>query len=110
MSKTHYRNVFKSDHLSSYDLEDFIEQGRPLEFTIKHVEQKLKTKVAGRSVDANIAFFVEPVKPMVLNAGNSKIIAKMAGSNFGQDWKNIPVELYIQKTLRLVLKLCKVFA
>ena len=70
MKKSHYRNVFKSDHLSSYDLEDFTEQGRPLEFTIKNVVQELGTKVAGKKIDANIAYFVEPIKPLVLNATN----------------------------------------
>ena len=94
--RDHYRNVFKSDHLSSYDLEDFMEQGRPLEFTIKHVTQELKTKVAGK-IDANIAYFIEPIKPLVLNATNSKIVAKFANSPFVNDWNNLNIELYIQK-------------
>lgn len=97
--KTHYRNVFKSDHLSSYDLEDFIEQGRPLEFTIKHVEQKTSTRVAGKKIDANICYFIEPIKPLVLNATNSKILSKFTGSNFVEDWKNIQIELYILKNI-----------
>tara|TARA_R110000822_G_scaffold310050_1_gene441069 strand:+ start:820 stop:1338 length:519 start_codon:yes stop_codon:yes gene_type:complete len=97
IKKQHYRAVFKSDHLSSYDLEDFTEQGRPLEFTIKHVTQELKTKVAGRKIDANVAYFIEPIKPLVLNATNSKIISKFANTPFVNDWKNIPIELYIQK-------------
>jgi len=99
MKKSHYRNVFKSDHLSSYDLEDFTEQGRPLEFTIKNVVQELGTKVAGKKIDANIAYFVEPIKPLVLNATNSKIVAKFAGSPFVNDWNNIPIELYVQKNI-----------
>lgn len=99
MKKQHYRNVFKSDHLSSYDLEDFTEQGRPLEFTIKHVVQELKTKVAGKRIDANIAYFVEPIKPLVLNATNSKIVAKFAGSPFVNDWINISIELQVKKNI-----------
>ena len=35
--KTHYRKVFKSDHLSSADLEDLQEQGVKLIFTIREV-------------------------------------------------------------------------
>jgi len=99
-NKTHYRKVFKSDHLSSFDLEDFIENGVNLEFTIKHVKQFESTKVAGKSIAANIAYFVEPVKPMVLNATNSKIVAKLADSSFLEDWNNIPVELYILKNIQ----------
>lgn len=99
MEKNHYRKVFKSDHLSSYDLEDFIEQKRPLEFTIAYVKQEYRTPVAGKKIDANIAYFIEPIKPMVLNATNSKILAKLANSNFVEDWKNIPVELFIMKNI-----------
>lgn len=99
MEKNHYRKVFKSDHLSSYDLEDFIEQKRPLEFTIAYVKQEYKVSVAGKKIDANIAYFIEPIKPLVLNATNSKIVAKLAKSNFVEDWKNIPVELYIMKNI-----------
>ena len=47
--KTHYRKVFKSDHLSSYDLEDFIEEGRALDFTISHVNQETQVRVAGKN-------------------------------------------------------------
>jgi hypothetical protein len=99
MAKTHYRKVFKSDHLSSFDLEDFIEEGVILEFTIKEVKQYNSIKVAGKDTKANIAYFVEPIKPMVLNATNSAILAKRTGSSFVEDWKSIPVELYILKNI-----------
>jgi hypothetical protein len=99
--KDHYRNVFKSDHLGSADLEDFIEQGKPLVFTIKHVIQEKQAKVAGKKIDANIAYFVEPIKPMVLNATNSKQIKLFTGSPFVQDWVNVLVELYVDENVQM---------
>jgi hypothetical protein len=100
--KTHYRKVFKSDHLGRADLEDYIESGHNLIFTIKNVKQEYGAKVAGRKIDANIAYFAEPnVKPLVLNAGNSKIVSDLAGSQFVQDWNNIKVQLYIDPTAKL---------
>lgn len=99
-SKTHYRKVFKSDHLSSFDLEDFIEAGRILEFTISEVKQYEKTSVAGKQISANIATFKEDIKPLVLNATNSAIMAKLTGSSFIEDWRNVLVELYILKNIR----------
>jgi hypothetical protein len=72
--KHHYRNVFKSDHLSSADLEDLIENGTPLIFTISHAKQEIGAKVAGKKIDANIIYFKEAIKPMVVNATNGKII------------------------------------
>jgi Icc-related predicted phosphoesterase len=74
--KHHYRNVFKSDHLGSADLEDLIENGTPLIFTITHAKQEIGVKVAGKKIDANIVYFKENIKPMVINATNGKILKK----------------------------------
>lgn len=102
-TKHHYRNVFKSDHLGSADLEDFIEQGKKLVFTIKEVKQEKGAKVAGKRGDFNIAYFVEPIKPLVLNVTNSKQIKAFAGGDpFVETWKNIPVELYIDENVKSV--------
>ena len=107
-NKHHYRNVFKSDHLGSADLEDFIEKGTKLIFTIKEVRQEKGTKVAGKKIDANIAYFVENIKPLVLNATNSKIVKSFTiskehpnGSPFVEDWKNLTIELYIDENVQM---------
>lgn len=100
--KTHYRKVFKSDHLGVADLEDFLESGTPLIFTILHVKQEFNVMVAGRKGNFNIAYFKEKIKPLVLNAGNSKTMKRLAnGSAFVEDWVNIPVRLYIDETAKL---------
>ena len=101
MEKHHFRKVFKSDHLGIADLEDLIEDKKPLIFTIKQVKQQLSTLVAGKKIDANIAYFVEPIKPMVLNATNSKQIKLFTGSSFVEDWNNVLVELYIDDTVKM---------
>ena len=98
--RKHYRNVFKSDHLSTFDLEDFQEQGILLEFTITRVEQHQATKVAGKTIAANIAHFKEGIKPLVLNATNSATMAKICGSSYVDDWKNVEIELFILKNIR----------
>jgi hypothetical protein len=101
--KTHYRKVFKSDHLGVADLEEMLEAGKKLIFTIKEVKQEYGTKVAGRKIDANIAYFVEDIKPMVLNATNSKVIKSFAvnGSPFVEDWTNKLIELYIDPSVKM---------
>lgn len=102
-NKHHYRNVFKSDHLGSADLEDLTEQGKSLVFTIKEVKQEFGAKVAGKKGDFNIAYFNEKIKPLVLNATNSKQIKAFAGgSPFVENWKNIIIELYIDENVRAV--------
>ncbi|WP_299073271.1 hypothetical protein [uncultured Paraglaciecola sp.] len=100
--KTHYRKVFKSDHLGVADIEDLIESGTRLVFTIAHVKQEYDVAVAGRKGNYNIAYFREPIKPLVLNATNSKIMKKFCGgSSFVEDWKEVTIELYIDPSAKL---------
>ena len=102
MSKTHYRKVFKSDHLGVADLEDFIEEKRSLIFTISQVKQEFNISVAGRKGNHNIAYFKENIKPLVLNATNSKIVKSFnEGSPFVEDWGNTLVELYIDSNVKM---------
>lgn len=101
-TKTHYRKIFKSDHLSIADLEDFIEEKVDLFFTIKEVKQEIGVMVAGKKGSFNIAYFIEPIKPLVLNATNSKVVKALAGgSPFVEHWNNIGVELYIDSTVKM---------
>jgi len=102
MSKTHYRKVFKSDHLGQADLEDMIEEGKRLVFTIKEVRQEIGVSVAGRTGNHNIAYFVEPIKPLVLNATNSKTVRGFnQNSPFVEDWGNTLIELYIDTNVKM---------
>lgn len=100
-NQTHYRKVFKSDHLGCADLEDFMESGSNMIFTIAHVKQERGARVAGKKIDANIAYFVENIKPLVLNAGNSKRVSEFAGSVFVENWNNIPVQLYVDPNVSM---------
>ena len=101
-NKTHYRKVFKSDHLGVADLEDFQENGSNLVFTIKHVKQELNAKVAGKKINANIAYFNENIKPLVLNATNSKTMKDLTGSPFIDDWAGVTIQLYADYKVKLM--------
>ena len=101
VNKTHYRKVFKSDHLGQADLEDFIENGSNLVFTIHHVTQEIGARVAGKKINANIAYFQESIKPLVLNATNSKTLKQLTGSSFVEDWSNVTVQLYIDANVKM---------
>ena len=107
---THFRRVLKSDHLGAADLEDFIEQGKSLVFTIKEVKQYVLdpndknsgVTVAGRRIGANIVFFKENIKPLCLNATNANTIKGLAnGTPFIEEWKNIRIELFIDKMVKM---------
>lgn len=100
--KTHYRKVMKSDHLGTPDLEDMIESGHNLILVIKKVCQEYGTKVAGKKIDANIAYFTDTnIKPLVLNSTNSKMIKTFTNSPFVEDWVNVPIQLYIDQNVKM---------
>lgn len=104
MSKTHYRKAYKSDYLGIADLEDLKEQNKPFIFTIKEVRNEDVTVAGNRSKTGsfNIAYFVEKIKPFVLNATNAKIVKSFANNSpFIEDWKNILVELYIDENVKM---------
>lgn len=104
MSKTHFRKVFKSDHLGVADLEDFLEEGKfsDLVFTIKKVKQEIGVAVAGRKGNYNIAYFEEPIKPLVLNVTNSNVVKRFNNdSPFVEDWGNTRVKLYIDPNVKM---------
>jgi len=100
IEKTHYRKAFDSPYLSSADLTE------PTVFTIKHVRlEPDHTKKSGDSF--NTAYFTEAelrpgekLKPMILNAHNSKVMKQMIGSAFIDDWNNTPVTIYVETGIR----------
>lgn len=98
--KTHYRKAFNSPYLSAADIT------QPTMLKISHVRlEQDKTK---KTKDYfNTAYFAEkeirkgePLKPMVLNVTNCKVIAAMTGSKFIDDWQEIPVTVYVDPNVR----------
>lgn len=98
--KTHYRKAFNSPYLSSADIVE------PTFLTIKHVKLEIdKTK---KTKDFfNTAYFTqpelrkgEPLKPMILNAQNSKMVKMITDSSFIEDWNNVNVTVYVDHNVR----------
>jgi hypothetical protein len=100
MEKTHYRKAFNSPYLSSADIVE------PTVLTISQV--KLESDKSKKSKDLfNTAYFVEKeirqgekLKPMILNATNSRTLASLSGSKFIDDWQNLPVTVYVDSSVR----------
>jgi hypothetical protein len=99
-TKTHYRKAFDSPYLSSADIVD------AMQFTISSV--KLEADQTKKTKDLfNTAHFAEKeirpgekLKPMILNASNSKTLKNLTGSPFIEDWKNVPVMIYVDHNVR----------
>lgn len=99
--KTHYRKAFNSPYLSSADIVG------PTVLTVQSVKYEIdKTK---RSKEYfNTIYFVEkeirpgePLKTMILNAGNNEILRMLSGgSKFIEDWPSIPITIYVESNVR----------
>lgn len=98
--KTHYRKAFDSPYLSSADIVE------PVVLTVRCV--KLETDKTKKTKDLfNTAFFVEKeirpgekLKPMILNATNSKTMKTLTGSAFIDDWNDVRITVYVDHSVR----------
>jgi len=99
-TKTHYRKAFDSPYLSSADIVE------PTCLTVASVSLEMdKTK---KTKDVfNTAYFCEreirpgeALKPMILNASNSKTMKGLTGSAFIDDWQNVRITVYVDSNVR----------
>ena len=99
-SKTHYRKAFDSPYLSSADIV------QPIVLTIKRVT--LEADHTHKTKDKfNTAHFVEAeirpgekLKPMILNAVNSKTMKNLTGSPFIDDWNDVQITVYVDPNVK----------
>lgn len=91
--KTHFKKAFNTPYLGSQDLPGYKDMNATIERVILQGSEGLK-----ENSNFNIAYFKDTnLKPMLLNATNSKRLAKLAGSPYIEDWLNIEVTLTVQK-------------
>lgn len=98
--KTHYRKAFDSPYLSSADIVE------PTVLTVSHV--KLEADRTKKTKDLfNTAYFAEkeirkgePLKPMILNASNSKTLKALTNTPFIEDWRNVRITIYVDHNVR----------
>ena len=99
-TKTHYRRAFDSPYLSSADIVE------PTVLTVSHVT--LEADRTKKTKDLfNTAHFAEreirpgeKLKPMILNATNSKTMKTLTGSAFIEDWNSVPITVYVDCNVR----------
>jgi hypothetical protein len=99
-TKTHYRKAFDSPYLSSADIVE------PIVLTISHV--MLEPDRTKKTKDVfNTAHFAdkeirpgEKLKPLILNAGNSKTMKAITDSPFIEDWQNVKVTIFVDPNVR----------
>ena len=89
MGKTHFKKLQNPDFLGSYALED----GKDIILTIDYVRQEKVTGSDGKSEELPVCHWKEQQKPMILNSTNLKMIAKVLGSPYIEDWSGKKIQI-----------------
>jgi len=91
-AKTHWKRLHNPDYIGAYSLNE----GEDLTVTIDYVVREQITGTGGKKEECTVAHLVKN-KPFILNATNSKSIAKLYG-NYIEDWAGQQITLYATTT------------
>lgn len=92
MTKTHWKKLTNPNYLGSYAFQP----GEEKTVTIKEVKRKIVQNQNGKE-DCTVAYFVEDVKPLILNKTNCDMIAKVWGTPYIEDWSDKKITLKVKK-------------
>lgn len=90
---THWKKLTNPDYLGSYDFA----QGEERIVTVKDVKREMVSGPDGKKEECTVCHFVEPYKPMILNATNQKMITKLAETPYIEQWVGKSFKLVVVK-------------
>ena len=93
MSKTHFKALMRPEYLGAYSIED----GKDIVLTIDFIRVETVTGSDGKKEELPVCHWKEDQKGMILNSTNMKMIAKVLGSNYVEDWSGRQIQIGIEK-------------
>ena len=87
-TKTHWKLLTNPDYIGAY----WLPEGQDVTVTIDYVAREMITGTGGKKEECTVAH-LQGVKPFILNATNSKTIAKLYGP-FIEDWAGQQITLF----------------
>ena len=93
---THWKKLTNPDYLGAYALEP----GQDLIVTIKSVANEVVTGTDGKKETCSVMRFTENVKPMILNATNSKMITKLLKTPYIERWAGRKIQIYVENGVK----------
>jgi hypothetical protein len=92
-NKTHWKKNFNYDYMGAYSLPE----GKDVVVTIKALKKEMVKGAKGKKEECFVCYFSDSEKPMILNKTNCRIIEKLYGSPFIEDWGGKKIQLYSAK-------------
>ena len=93
---THWKKLSNPDYLGAYAFNP----GQEIIATIRGVTNEVVTGTDGKKETCTVMYFVEEVKPLVLNATNSKTISKLLKTPYIEQWAGRKIQLYVEKGIK----------
>ena len=92
MALTHWKKLENPDYIGAYAFQPNEEKV----VTIKTVKREMITGADGKKEECTVVHFVENEKPLILNATNGKMIAKMADTPYIEQWAGARIALVVR--------------
>lgn len=93
--KTHFKKLQNPDYIGAYTIMDGTE-GKELTVTVNSVTRDQITGADGKKEECTVCY-LQGQKPMILNSTNQKIMAKLFGSPYIEDWVGKSMTLYVAR-------------
>lgn len=94
MAKTHWKKLTNPDYLGAYALEP----GKDIVLTVSHLKNEMVIGAEGRKEECLVMYWQERnVKPMIVNATNAKMMAKIMKSPYIEDWAGKKVQIGVER-------------
>ena len=87
---THWKKLTNAHYIGAHDLQP----GQEIRLTINKVQQEAVKGTDGKEELCIVCYFEKAKKPMILNKTNCKIITKLHGSPYIEDWAGKDVIIY----------------
>jgi len=96
MKKTHWRTILTTEYLGGVDLDDGNGGHKD---TVVTIEKALKENVMDQTgnKEACLVLHLVGLKPMILNVTNSKMLEKLFGTSYIEDWSGKKIQVGTEK-------------
>lgn len=91
---THWKRLINPDYLGVYSLDN----GKDMTLTIDKIAREFVTSTGGKKEECTVAHFKEKQKPMILNRTNSKMIQRIYGTPYIEEWHGKKITVYASTT------------
>ena len=93
MAFTHWKKLENPDYIGAYAFQP----GEEKTVTISRVQRAVVPGPDGKKEECTIVHFQEAEKPLILNVTNAKMIEKLSGTPYIEQWPGLRIKMHVEK-------------